>query len=425
MWIALTFLLLAACIGLARWSKRKNDFAREKISELKNELARLRHERLNTDAETRAHQLAIFNSMVEGILILDSAGRIQTVNKSLERLFEISGDIRGLTIMEAFRIHDLLEICDRAQKEGVVRSFELNLPGIQQDRYLEVNAASIRWNGLASGLILIFHDFTRIKQLENIRKEFVANVSHELRTPLTLIKGYVETLIDGAKDDPEVATRFLQTIHKHSNRLAFLIEDLLTLSHLESGQIRLQPQLTSIHPIIERVLDELQSQAAQKTMGLENHISSDLLANADADRVEQVIFNLIDNAIKYGRAGGHIRIAAKSLAEELQISVQDDGPGIPPDACDRIFERFYRVDRARSRDQGGTGLGLAIVKHIVQAHGGKVWVESTLGAGAKFFFTLPHPTSAPKHSAAPPNPPDAANAAPPIAPLDQKREVSS
>jgi two-component system, OmpR family, phosphate regulon sensor histidine kinase PhoR len=423
MWIALTFLLLLLCVGLLLWSKRKSEAARDEISKLHGDLARLREAQQNSAAQTQAHQLAIFNSMVEGILILDQAGRVQTVNKSLERLFNLTNDIRGQTIMEAFRIHDLLEIAERAEKEGTVRSFELTLPGIQQNRYLEVNAASIRSNGEAEGLILIFHDFTRIKELESVRKEFVANVSHELRTPLTLIKGYVETLIDGAKDDPAVATRFLQTIHKHSNRLAFLIEDLLTLSHLESGQITLQPQLTSIHPIIERVLDELQSPAAQKTIALENHVPSDLLANADADRVEQVISNLVDNAIKYGRAGGHIRIAAEALPNALQISVQDDGPGIPPEARDRIFERFYRVDRARSRDQGGTGLGLAIVKHIVQAHGGKVWVESNLGAGAKFFFTLPHPASAPRHS--PPNPPDSANAAPPIAPLAQKRDVSS
>jgi two-component system phosphate regulon sensor histidine kinase PhoR len=380
---------------------------------------------LNIAAENRAHQLAIFNSMVEGILILDPAGRIQTINKSLERLFNISKDIRGQTMMEAFRLHDLLEISERAQREGIVRSFELTLPGIQQDRYLEVNAASIRWDGSAQGLILIFHDFTRIKELENVRKEFVANVSHELRTPLTLIKGYVETLIDGAKDDPAVATRFLQTIHKHSDRLAFLIEDLLTLSHLESGQIMLQPQLTSIHPIIERVLDELQSHAAQKTIALENEVPLDLLANADPDRVGQVIFNLVDNAIKYGRPGGSICIAAEPLPDALQISVEDDGPGIPPDARDRIFERFYRVDRARSRDQGGTGLGLAIVKHIVQAHGGKVWVESTMDEGARFYFTLPHPASGPRHLAAPHNPPDAANSAAPIAPLAQQREVSS
>jgi len=425
MWIALTFLLLLLCVGLFLWSKRKGEAAQEEISKLNSELARVRQEQQESAAQNQAHQLAIFNSMVEGILILDQSGRVQTVNKSLERLFNISSDIRGQTIMEAFRIHDLLEIAERAEKEGTVRSFELTLPGIQQNRYLEVNAASIRSNGEAEGLILIFHDFTRIKELESVRKEFVANVSHELRTPLTLIKGYVETLIDGAKDDPAVATRFLQTIHKHSNRLAFLIEDLLTLSHLESGQITLQPQLTSIHPIIERVLDELQSPAAQKTIALENHVPSDLLANADADRVEQVISNLVDNAIKYGRAGGRISIVAESLPNALQISVQDDGPGIPPEARDRIFERFYRVDRARSRDQGGTGLGLAIVKHIVQAHGGKVWVESTLGEGAKFFFTLPHPASAPKHSSEPHNPPDAANAAPPIAPLARKREVSS
>jgi two-component system phosphate regulon sensor histidine kinase PhoR len=344
----------------------------------------------DTAAQQRAHELAIFNSMVEGILILDQRGRIQTVNKSLERLFNMAPDIKGKTIMEAFRSHDILEIAERTQKEGVVRAYELTLPGIHHDRYIEVNAAAIENSSEdAEGLIMIFHDFTRIKQLESVRKDFVANVSHELRTPLTLIKGYVETLIDGAKDDPAVATRFLQTIHKHTNRLTFLIEDLLTLSQLESGQIILHPQPTSLRSVVERVLDELQSPAALKGISLQNLIPPNLELSIDADRLEQAVYNLVDNGIKYGKSGGQIIIAAESLPDGVRISFQDDGPGIPPDAQERIFERFFRVDRARSREQGGTGLGLAIVKHIIQSHGGKVWVESRLGEGSTFFFTLP------------------------------------
>ena len=390
MWIALSFVLLLISIFLF-WTLRKGEsVAASRISALETDLADLQNEREHAFAQQRAHELAIFNSMVEGILILDQRGRIQTVNKSLERMFSLSSDVRGQTIMEAFRFHDILEIAECTQKEGVVRAYELTLPGIHQDRFVEVNAAAIESsNDQGEGLIMIFHDFTRIKQLESIRKDFVANVSHELRTPLTLIKGYVETLIDGAKEDPAVTARFLQTIHKHTNRLAFLIEDLLTLSQLESGQIILQPQVALLHPIVERVMDELQSAAAQKSITLENLLPADLEVKIDADRLEQAIYNLIDNGIKYGKASGRITVSSDILPDRVQIAVKDDGPGIPPDAQERIFERFFRVDRARSREQGGTGLGLAIVKHIIQTHGGKVWVESTLGQGSRFFFTLP------------------------------------
>lgn len=389
MWIAFTVILLVACIVLLVGSRKRQEKAQAEIDRNRAELRQLEQEKRSSLEQSRAHQFAIFDSMVEGILILDQRGRVQTINNSLEKLFNLRNDVRGKTVMEAFRLHELLEIAERAQKEGSVRSFELQLPGIHHNRYFEVNAASIQNAGADEGLILIFHDFTRIKELESIRKEFVANVSHELRTPLTLIKGYVETLIDGAKDDPEVATRFLQTIHKHANRLAFLIEDLLTISQLESGQVIIHPQSTQLWPIVERVLDELQSTAAQKSITLANSIAADLLGRADADRVEQVIFNLVDNAIKYGRTGGSILISAEDAGDAVKVFVRDNGPGIPADAKDRIFERFFRVDRARSREQGGTGLGLSIVKHIIQAHGGKVWVESVVEKGSTFYFTLP------------------------------------
>ena len=389
MWTALTFLFLALSILLYWIGDARLQRAEAEKRELARELARIKGEYADQEAKARAHDLAIFNSMVEGILILDEQGRVHTVNKALERLFQLNTEVRGQTIMEAFRAHELLEIRERAQREGQVRGFELALPGIHRTRYLEVNAAAIRFGDETSeGVILIFHDFTRIKELESIRKEFVANVSHELRTPLTSIKGYVETLIDGAKDDPAVATKFLQTIHKHTDRLTFLIEDLLTLSHLESGQALIQRQLAPLRPIIERVFDELQPHAAQKSIVLEIALEANLQVNADADRLQQVLYNLIDNAIKYGRTSGRVTVGTKTLAEGIQVFVQDDGPGIPDEAKNRIFERFYRVDRARSRDQGGTGLGLAIVKHIIHAHGGKVWVESAPGRGSTFYFTL-------------------------------------
>src|SRR5439155_24811756 len=211
-----------------------------------------------------------------------------------------------------------------------------------------------------------------------------------LRKPLSMIKGYVETLIHGAKDDPKVATRFLQTIEKHADRLTYLIEDLLTISRLESGRIVMNMQRVELRPVVDDVLNDLKSRAGDKDVVLENQVPEEIVVRADADRIQQVLFNLVDNAIKYGRPDGRVWIQARLAVEQLiEVSVCDNGPGIPPEAIDRVFERFYRVDKARSREQRGTGLGLSIVKHIVQYHGGAVWAESELERGTTFSFTLP------------------------------------
>jgi two-component system phosphate regulon sensor histidine kinase PhoR len=244
-------------------------------------------------------------------------------------------------------------------------------------------------DGGAQGSILVFHDLTRIRQLENTRREFVANVSHELRTPLSLIKGYVETLLDGAISDPELSAKFLQTIERHSNRLTNLIEDLLTISRLESGQITLQLRTVPLRPFAAALISELQARARERGTTIVNEIPEGLAGRADPDRLEQVLVNLLENAVKYGRAKGHVTVQGRAADGHVELCVADDGPGIPAEARERVFERFYRVDKARSRDAGGTGLGLAIVKHIVQSHGGKVWVESEPGKGARFHFTLP------------------------------------
>jgi len=253
-----------------------------------------------------------------------------------------------------------------------------------------VNAAIIsNTAGKREGMILVFHDLTRLKQLEATRQEFVANVSHELRTPLAMIKGYVETLLSGAKEDPATATKFLQTVERHADRLTLLIEDLLTISSLESGQIQLRPQLISLPEAVEKVFADLKPKADFKKVKLQNKAPT-LLCLADPHRLQQVLHNLVDNAIKYGRTEGSVIVAAGDSSDRmLEISVQDDGPGLPADSLERVFERFYRIDKARSRDQGGTGLGLSIVKHIIQAHGGNVGARSQPGQGASFFFTLP------------------------------------
>lgn len=390
MWPWLTAIVLLAAAALHLWWLRRHRSLRNRLAAQQRDLAALQRQHEDVTVQKQAEQQALFNSMAEGVLVLDRAGKIQLVNQSLQRLFALKAEVRGQTILEALRLQELDEVVKRLQQERTVQGYELELPGMDE-RWLEVNAAAaLDRDGAQIGSILVFHDLTRIKQLENTRQEFVANVSHELRTPLSLIKGYVETLLEGAKTDPALATRFLQTIEKHTDRLTFLIEDLLTVSRLESGQIVMNLQHVELREAVERTIEDLGSRAAEKQVTLQNRVPAGLSARADADRLQQVLFNLVENAIKYGREAGQVCIGGKALDEhKVQMWVQDDGPGIPVEARERVFERFYRVDRARSRESGGTGLGLSIVKHIIQAHGGEVWLKSDLGAGSTFFFTLP------------------------------------
>jgi two-component system phosphate regulon sensor histidine kinase PhoR len=388
MWLALTFLAIAVGAGLLLWWRYTQ--AAVQLQKQQRVLENLRGQHEQLTLQKQAEQQALFNSMAEGVLVLDANGRIQLVNQSLQSLFRLSKDVRGQTIMEAFRLQELTEVMRRLAEDRVVSGFEMELPGMDE-RWLQVNAALVLdREGAQHGAILVFHDLTRLKQLENTRQEFVANVSHELRTPLSLIKGFVETLRGGAKNDPELLARFLETIEKHTDRLTFLIEDLLTISRLESGGTVMNFQRVDLREATENAVDDLQSRATEKGVKLENLVPEGLFARADAERLHQVLCNLIENAIKYGRPEGRVAVGAREGAEnKVEAWVQDDGPGIPPESRERVFERFYRVDRARSRETGGTGLGLSIVKHIVQAHSGEVWVKSELGQGAAFFFTLP------------------------------------
>ncbi len=248
-------------------------------------------------------------------------------------------------------------------------------------------------------IVLVFHDVTDLRRLEKIRKDFVANVSHELRTPLTSIKGYVEALLDGGKDDPSVAGRFLDIILKQSDRLNLIIEDLLELSKIESGQVSLREEPLDLRALVERTLSTIKPIADRKGHRLVIALDPSLpLIAGDDDRLVQVLTNLLDNAIKYTPGGGTITIrgtpspsphTAEPSLNTIDLIVADTGIGIPEKDRPRIFERFYRVDKARSRDLGGTGLGLAIVKHLVEGHGGQVWVEANHPQGSHFVVRLP------------------------------------
>ncbi len=378
-------LALAALLALHFWWRGK---LRRERSAQRAELARITQSEHDANAGALARQNAIFDSMIEGVLVLDENGLVSFANRTFAEMFATVGILRGKALLETVRSHEIAELAARARVEGRVLGHELKLPG-EPERWLQINASAVTAvDRRRLGTILVFHDLTRLKQLEATRQEFVANVSHELRTPLAMIKGYTETLLGGAKDDSATAAKFLQTVERHADRLTLLIEDLLTISSLESGQIKLNLQPVALGPVVEKVFADLKPRADAKGVKLLNQLPP-LVVTADANRLHQVLSNLVDNAIKYGRVAGSVLVAGRPSDGSAEISVQDDGPGIPVEALERVFERFYRVDKARSREQGGTGLGLSIVKHIVQAHGGKVWARSEPGRGATFLFTLP------------------------------------
>jgi two-component system, OmpR family, phosphate regulon sensor histidine kinase PhoR len=382
------FFILAVAGAVALHFAWRNKFLGQQ-QQIHAEMEDARRRQQQTTIEAQAQQQVLFNSMLEGLLLLDRNRRIYLANRAFKNFFGLKIELRGKTILETLRLHELAELVGRVETEGQVFDYEFKLPELS-GRWLRVNAAVISNSaGEREGTILVFHDLTRLKQLERTREDFVANVSHELRTPLSLIKGYVETLLDGARNDPAITERFLKIIERNTQRLDLLIQDLLTISALESGRMQLNLQPVELRPLAEKVFTDLNSKAENKNVRLVNELP-ELLANADVNRLEQVLANLVDNAVKYGRAQGTVRVGGKKLDDgKLEMFVQDDGPGIPHESLDRVFERFYRVDKARSRDQGGTGLGLSIVKHIVHSHGGAVWVTSEPGQGATFYFTLP------------------------------------
>jgi two-component system phosphate regulon sensor histidine kinase PhoR len=387
MYWAILVALAAASLLAVHFYWRRRFLERERMA--RREVDHLKQQQLQAASQSQSQQEALFDSMAEGMLLLDQAGRIQLANRAFSSLFGLTIDVRSRTIMEALRLHELADLVDFLGTQRQVLGYELKLLR-PKERWLQVNGAAIlNGDGRRHGTILVFHDLTRLKQLERVRQEFVANVSHELRTPLSLIQGYLETLLGGAKDNPELSTRFLQTIERNAERLRLLIEDLLTISELESGRLQLELQPVPLRAVVEKVLADFKSRAAAKQIALVDKTPA-ISVRADPARIEQVLCNLVDNAIKYGRPQGSVTLAARPTEPgQVEVAVHDDGPGIPSESLERIFERFYRVDKARSREQGGTGLGLAIVKHIVQSHGGRSWAESQVGRGASFFFTLP------------------------------------
>ena len=335
------------------------------------------------EIESRRHELAtMLDSMQEAVVAITAEGQVRWSNTVMQKI--AGTQIKpGRPLIHSVRDPDLLACVRGALQDGEVRSGRAS--SLAPGRIFEINAAPLP----SGGAIAVLHDVTRIEQAEKSRRDFIANVSHELRTPLTSIQGYVETLVEDTKPNPETMREFLGIIHKNATRMNRLTEDLLALASVESPDYKLVAQPARACALVQDAIESLGGIVVDSEVELESAGAPDKLVMADPDAMNQVFGNLIENAVKYGKENKRIVVGAKLLEDEVEFFVQDFGPGIPSEHLDRIFERFYRVDKARSRESGGTGLGLAIVKHIVEAHGGRIWAESELGAGAAFHFTLP------------------------------------
>jgi two-component system, OmpR family, phosphate regulon sensor histidine kinase PhoR len=348
---------------------------REKIERLGDEQAKVR---------------TILDGMTEGVVALDDRGRLLLLNPAARAMFGVgNGTAEGRPFLEVIRQKELLDLVEEVRASGAPARHELEL-GPPVNRVVAARGAPVGIGPEAPGVLLVLHDVTELRRLERVRSEFVANVSHELRTPLTCIKGYLETLLDGALDDRDHARRFLEVAGTHAERLDRLIDDLLELSNIESGRVTMVPKRLDLSEVVAGVAAMFERQTTQSRQTLERVVPPGLAVHADRDRLVQILVNLVDNAVKFTPEGGRIRIEAETeLDGRVEVRVRDTGIGIPSTELPRITERFYRVDKTRSREVGGTGLGLAIVKHLVQAHGGELHIESALGHGTTASFTLP------------------------------------
>ncbi|GLI40021.1 cell wall metabolism sensor histidine kinase WalK [Geobacter hydrogenophilus] len=387
-----TITALAKQIGKGNYSRRIPVPTRDEVGELArvmNDMAARIEQQLERTSAEKKRLDTILRGMGEGLMVTDANGLITLVNPAFLDLFSLNENVEGRHIIEIAR-HPALNDAFKAIVASSDERIEKMTLGLGVEKHVLTHWVPLVDNGELQGVVAVFHDITDLTRLENIRRDFVANVSHELRTPVTVIKGYAEALIDGTMEtDPERARKFVGIILSHSERLAALIGDLLTLSQLEAGNMNLEKATVRPDLVAKHALELLEPKAVRKGIAIDSsRIAGAPPVLADPGRLEQVLVNLIDNAIKYTPEGGSISFTVSGEEKMVRIGVKDTGVGIPPKDLPRIFERFYRVDTARSRDEGGTGLGLSIVKHIIQLHGGTVGVESEPGKGSEFWFTL-------------------------------------
>ena len=358
--------------------------------------ARLR-EKIQDLAQERAKATAILDGMVEGVIAVDGHDHILLMNERARAMFNLeSGRVERKPFLEIIRNADLHTVlrerraagtADTGESAAMRRELRLSTP---VERILQVHAEPLRLGPGETGVAMVLHDITALRHLEQVRTEFVANVSHELRTPLTAIQGYLETLLGGAMEDPAHARRFLEVVFRHTARLGRLLNDLTDLSNIELGRVALDRGPVDIAEVVEGTLDIIRAKADAGGVRLEARLPDDLPpVQADRDRLAQILINLVDNAVKYTPGGGRVTVEGTAGVGLVEVAVADTGVGIPPADLPRVTERFYRVDKARSRELGGTGLGLAIVKHLVAAQGGTLVIESRLGEGTRARVTLP------------------------------------
>jgi len=358
-------------------------------NELINELTHLQQVRTGQLTQLEA----TLGSLQEAVLIVDANNYILLANKALQAIFPHARNIMRQRLELVLHSVAFLNYVDAVRARRAEPRYEIDFAEANSTTWVEVTGTLIPPldDQRGSWALFVLHDITQQKKLEAVRKDFVANVSHELRTPLSIIKGYIETLVDGHREMPlEDRERFLSTIQRHTDRLNSLLEDLLTLSRLESINPGLRREPTALNALVTGLIDDYRARPAAAghniTFALDPAIGDLLL---DPLKITQVFENLLENALKYTPPRSHIDVVARLRDGEVEVCVSDNGPGIPAADLPHLFERFYRVDKGRSREKGGTGLGLSIVKHIVQLHGGRVWVESEPGKGTAFYFSLP------------------------------------
>jgi two-component system phosphate regulon sensor histidine kinase PhoR len=363
--------------------------ALEMLGSSLNQTASRMDRTIRTLTEERNLSSAILGSMVEGVAVVNGAERLVFANQGFADILELDVPPRsGSALVEIVRQTELIEAV-RHVLAGQPRVEAEIVTGTLRQHFFAATVAAVR-AGETSGAVVVLHDITELRKLERVRRDFVANVSHEFKTPLTAIQGFSETLLAGAIDDPQNRERFLGIILEHSRRLARLTDDLLKLSQMDADRLELEIRRLSVAELIESCLETAQHRAAEKDIQVYASHSADLPdIMGDRRRLAEILQNLLDNATQYTLAGGRITLTAESRDADVVFTVSDTGIGIPKADQSRIFERFYRVDAARSREAGGTGLGLAIAKHLVEVHGGRIWVESEIGQGSQFNFSVP------------------------------------
>jgi two-component system, OmpR family, phosphate regulon sensor histidine kinase PhoR len=355
---------------------------------------------IHTLTEERNLSSAILGSMVEGVAVVNAEERLVFANQGFAEILGLDmPPTSGSKLLEVVRQTELIESV-RHVLAGETRVQSEIVTGTLRQHFFAATIASVR-SAETTGAVVVLHDITELRKLERVRRDFVANVSHEFRTPLTAIQGFAETLLAGAIDDPQNRSRFLEIILEHSRRLARLTEDLLMLSKMDAERLELEIHAINVLQLIESCVETSHHRATEKNLQVSMNTPRDLPEIAgDRRRITEVLQNLLDNAIQYTLPGGKIVLSAETKGQEVVFTVADTGIGIPRAEQPRIFERFYRVDVARSREAGGTGLGLSIAKHLVEVHGGRLWVESEIGQGSRFHFTVPIYTGEPAESPA-------------------------